>query len=78
MSRKTEIEYMTGTEERLDGHLKRWMEKPEIKAALHAHDGDVPRPMVGLFAQLTPEQQAAALAYDGPENLGDPDFKKRY
>jgi hypothetical protein len=28
------------------------------------------RPMVGVFATLTPEQQAGALAYDGPEYIG--------
>lgn len=27
-----------------------------------------PRPMTGLFASLTPEQQAAALAYRGPDD----------
>jgi hypothetical protein len=26
--------------------------------------------MTGFFATLTPEQQAAALAYRGPENIG--------
>ena len=26
-----------------------------------------PRPMVGIWATLTPEQKARALAYDGPE-----------
>jgi len=29
-----------------------------------------PRPMTGLWTHLSPEQQAAALAYDGPENFG--------
>ena len=29
-----------------------------------------PRPMTGLWAHLSPGQQAAALAYDGPENFG--------
>lgn len=33
-----------------------------------------PRKMTGLFSQLAPEQQAAALAYRGPENHGDPAF----
>lgn len=41
------------------------------------HCGEVPlsRPMIGLFAQLTPEQQAAALSYDGPDTdgFGPPD-----
>ena len=31
-----------------------------------------PRPMVGLFSSLTPEQQAAILAYGGPESFGPP------
>lgn len=30
-----------------------------------------PRPVVGLFAQMTPEEQKAALAYRGPEYHGD-------
>lgn len=30
------------------------------------------RPVTSFFASLTPEQQAAALAYDGPEDIGDP------
>lgn len=29
------------------------------------------RELRGFFAGLTPEQQAAALAYDGPENFGE-------
>jgi len=33
---------------------------------------DTPRPMTGLFASLSPQQQAAALSYCGPEDLGDP------
>jgi hypothetical protein len=33
-----------------------------------------PERVKGLFASLTPEQQGAALAYDGPENFGDPEF----
>ena len=32
--------------------------------------GAEPRPMTGLWTHLSPEQQAAALAYDGPENFG--------
>lgn len=32
---------------------------------------------VGFFASLTPEQQAAALAYRGPENIGPDDLKFR-
>lgn len=35
-----------------------------------------PRPLTGFFARLTPEQQATALAYDGPEDFGDPDGPK--
>jgi hypothetical protein len=31
------------------------------------------KPMTGFFGTLTPEQQAKALAYDGPETHG-PDF----
>lgn len=27
----------------------------------------------GLFDQLTPDQQRSALAYDGPQNIGDAD-----
>lgn len=34
--------------------------------------GTLPRPMTGFFASLTPEQQAAALSYRGPEDLGEP------
>lgn len=30
-----------------------------------------PRPMVGFFAALTRVQQKHALAYRGPENLGE-------
>ncbi len=30
-----------------------------------------PRPMTGFFALLTPEQQAAALHYCGPDDLGE-------
>ena len=34
-------------------------------------DDDFPeRPMTGLFAQLTPEQQKRALEYDGPDSSG--------
>ena len=33
---------------------------------------DTPRPMTGFFASLSPEQQAAALSYCGPEDLGEP------
>ena len=35
-----------------------------------------PRPMTGFFATLSKEQQAAALAYRGSENHGDPTFPK--
>jgi len=28
-----------------------------------------PRPMTGFLATLTPEQLAAALAYDGPDTM---------
>lgn len=31
-----------------------------------------PRPMTGFFAALSPEQQAVALSYCGPEDLGEP------
>ena len=31
-----------------------------------------PRPMTGFLASLSPEQQAAALSYCGPEDLGEP------
>lgn len=33
-----------------------------------------PRPMTGLFANLTPQQQKAALAYRGAENHGSSDY----
>jgi hypothetical protein len=36
------------------------------------------RPMVGVFDTLTPEQQAGALAYDGPEYLGGEHTKEGY
>jgi hypothetical protein len=38
------------------------------------------RPMTGLFATLSPEQQARALAYEGPVGSGStklPRIKKR-
>ncbi len=31
----------------------------------------LPLPMTGFFASLTPEQQAAALSYRGPEDVGE-------
>ena len=34
-----------------------------------------PRPVVGFFAGLTIEQKAKALAYRGPEDFGDEQFK---
>ena len=34
-----------------------------------------PRPMTGLFASLSSEQQRKALAYKGEENHGDTSFK---
>jgi hypothetical protein len=34
-----------------------------------------PRPMRGLFASLSPEQQGRVLAYQGPDSHGDPAFK---
>jgi hypothetical protein len=36
-----------------------------------------PREITGFFAYLTPEQQAKALAYRGPENHGDAKFLLR-
>jgi hypothetical protein len=33
--------------------------------------------MTGLFSSLTPEQQKRALEYRGPENHGEPEFKRR-
>lgn len=33
-----------------------------------------PRKMTGLWSTLTAEEKAAVLAYDGPENHGDPAF----
>jgi hypothetical protein len=38
--------------------------------------GQKPNPMTGLWATLTAEQRAAALAYDGPDSHGDPDFAR--
>ncbi len=35
-----------------------------------------PRPMTGFFANLTPEQQQAALEYRGDENHGDPAYAR--
>lgn len=35
-----------------------------------------PRTPVGLFAQLSADQQKRALAYNGPEHHGDPAFLK--
>jgi hypothetical protein len=35
----------------------------------------LPREMTGLFARLTPEQKAFALAYRGPEDHGDHTFR---
>lgn len=35
-----------------------------------------PRPAVGFFASLTPEQKAFALAYRGDENHGDDDYRR--
>ena len=32
------------------------------------------RKMTGFFATLTAEQQVMALAYDGPEDFGDPTY----
>ena len=32
------------------------------------------RPMTGLLGLLSPEQRAAALAYDGPQDHGDEEF----
>lgn len=33
------------------------------------------RPMVGLLAQLSPEQRERALSYEGSVNLGRTDFR---
>lgn len=35
------------------------------------------RPVTSFFASLTPEQRAAALAHDGPDEHGDPAFLRR-
>ncbi len=40
------------------------------------YDRRAPYSRKGFFAALTPAQQAAALAYRGDENHGDPDFPK--
>lgn len=32
--------------------------------------GHTPRPMAGLFAQLSPEQRRTAVAYEGPIESG--------
>ncbi len=34
------------------------------------------RPMVGLYAQLTPEQRARVLAYEGPIESGRADLPR--
>lgn len=34
-----------------------------------------PREITGFFDHLTPEQQAKALNYRGPENHGHPEFR---
>ncbi len=34
-----------------------------------------PREITGFFDHLTPEQQAKALGYRGPENHGHPEFR---
>jgi hypothetical protein len=35
-----------------------------------------PRPAVGFFAALTPEQKKRALTYRGEENHGEPEFAR--
>jgi hypothetical protein len=37
-NRDTQIELMMGAEERLTGHLRAWISKPEVKQALHRND----------------------------------------
>lgn len=36
-----------------------------------------PRPIIGLFSQLSDKQKRAALNYDGPENHGPSDERHR-
>jgi hypothetical protein len=66
-SRDEQIALMLGAEERARGHFERWLANPEFKAALHRHDPPA-RPVTSFSAGLAPEQQTAALAYDGPDD----------
>ena len=38
---------------------------------------EMPSEMIGLFAQLTPEQQKAALAYRGPDSFPAPEMQSK-
>jgi hypothetical protein len=51
-----------------NGLCTRW----KLRAARAFVEKHAAREMTGLFAQLTDEQKAAALAYNGPENVGTP------
>ena len=53
------------------GHRVTLQEKPLAGPEPHYCK---PRPMTGLWAQLTPEQKKSARAYRGEENHGDPAF----
>lgn len=50
--------------------------KPQRRATRPKTRDAASRPMTGFFASLTPTQQQAALAYDGPDTFRpDPDTK---
>lgn len=78
-SREDQIKIMEGAKDRTAAAVLRILANPEVRAILKRQaeemraERDNPRPMVGLFASLTPEQQARALAYRGPDNLGEKD-----
>ena len=38
---------------------------------------EAPRPMIGFWATLTPEQKRRALAYQGDESFGEDRFRLR-
>jgi hypothetical protein len=60
----------------LERTAKRYRDTPEYR---REHQGHIAAAggMVGFWSQLTDEQKAAALAYRGPENHGDPAFLEK-
>ncbi len=73
-SREDQIKIMTGAKGRAEAVVQRWLDDPEVKAFLHHSDPVIrERAMTGFFAVLTPEQQARALAYRGPDGFGEQD-----